>query len=75
MYPRRRFHNLSSLPLLLISAAVAQQPKQTPRYEIVDGHCHFLSFVQETAGMDAFFKAMDETGVVESIVIGMPLGY
>jgi hypothetical protein len=73
MYLRRRFQNLGALPLLLISAAVAQQPKQAPRYEIVDGHFHFLSFVQETAGMDAFFKAMDETGVVESAVIGMPV--
>ena len=73
MYLPRRLHNLGALPLLFVSAAAAQQPKPAPRYEIVDGHCHFLSFVQETAGMDALFKAMDETGVVESAVIGMPV--
>ena len=73
MYPRRKFQHLGFLLLLSISAAVAQQAKQTPRYEMVDGHCHYLSFVQETGGMDAFFKAMDETGVVESAVIGMPV--
>jgi predicted TIM-barrel fold metal-dependent hydrolase len=44
-----------------------------PRYDIVDGHVHFLNFVQETSGMNAFFKAMDDTGVTESVVLGMPL--
>lgn len=47
--------------------------ERSVKYEIVDGHFHFLSFVQGTAGMDAFFKAMDDTGVVESAVLGMPV--
>ena len=55
--------------LLLIPAARAQPPK----YELVDGHFHFLSFVQETDGMDAFLRAMDDTGVSEAVVIGMPV--
>lgn len=59
--------------LLLIVAAGAQQPKPAPKYDIVDGHLHFLNFVQETAGMEAFLKAMDDTGVSESVVIGMPV--
>ena len=71
MHPQRSFQRLGFLLLLLIGAAAAQQP--APRYEIVDGHLHFLSFVQETGGMDAFFKAMDDTGVTESVVIGMPV--
>jgi hypothetical protein len=57
--------------LLAMAAAFAQAPKPAPKYAIVDGHLHFLNFVQETAGMDAFFKAMDDTGVTESAVIGM----
>jgi len=73
MHTRRSFQHLGSLLLLLITAAAAQESKPAPRYEIVDGHLHFLSFVQETAGMDAFFKAMDDAGVVESVVIGMPV--
>jgi predicted TIM-barrel fold metal-dependent hydrolase len=71
MLPQRNFQRLGFLLLLLIGAAAAQQP--APRYAIVDGHLHFLSFVQETGGMDAFFKAMDDTGVTESVVIGMPV--
>jgi len=69
-----QFHHNSSKAQL--------DPKQLPqpgaqlpqsKYEIVDGHFHFLNFVQETAGMDAFFKAMDDAGVVESQIMGMPL--
>jgi hypothetical protein len=54
-------------------ASVQGDHKMATKYELFDGHLHYLSFVQETAGMDAFFKAMDDTGVVESVVIGMPV--
>src|ERR1035438_2427437 len=59
----------SALLLLLATAAWGQPPK----YALVDGHLHFLNFVQETAGMAKFLKAMDDTGVAESVVIGMPV--
>jgi amidohydrolase family protein len=55
------------VPVLFVPAALAQEPK----YSIVDGHLHFLNFVQETDGMVKFLKAMDDTGVAESAVIGM----
>jgi hypothetical protein len=70
------------LLLLSASVALAQYSAKAPspatqthaaKYALVDGHLHFLNFVQETAGMDAFFQAMDDTGVVESVVIGMPV--
>jgi len=61
--------SLRSILLLLAVTAAAQNQ----RYPIVDGHLHFLNFVQDTAGMDVLFQAMDDTGVVESAVIGMPL--
>lgn len=74
---------IPSLLAFFTLAAFAQYPQKppsqtveartAPKYAIVDGHLHFLNFVQETAGMDAFFKAMDDTGVVESVVIGMPV--
>jgi hypothetical protein len=59
----------TALLLLLATAAWGQPPK----YALVDGHLHFLNFVQETDGMAKFLKAMDETGVAESAVIGMPV--
>ena len=62
-----------ALLLLLLAAASAQESKPAPKYAIVDGHLHFLSFVQETDGMAKFIKAMDDTGVRESVVIGMPV--
>ena len=52
MHPRRSFLGFGSLLLLSIAAASAEEPKPAPKYEIVDGHLHFLNFVQETAGMD-----------------------
>jgi hypothetical protein len=68
---RRSAPRFGAVLLLAMAAAFAQAPKPAPKYAIVDGHLHFLNFVQETAGMDAFFKAMDDTGVTESAVIGM----
>jgi hypothetical protein len=51
----------------------ASGTKSGSKYAVVDCHLHYLNFVQETAGMDALFKAMDDTGVTESAVIGMPV--
>jgi len=69
MHRRRGLQCFGTLLLLLTAAAAAEKP----RYEIVDAHLHFLNFVQETAGMDLFFNAMNDTGVTESVVIGMPV--
>src|ERR1035438_1136615 len=73
MHPPPHVPCFASLLLLSIAASAADAPKPAPKYELVDGHLHFLSFVQETDGMDAFLKAMDDTGVTESVVIGMPV--
>ena len=69
----RSLPRLCSLLLLSIASAAAADPKPAPKYQFADGHFHYLNFVQETAGMDAFLKAMDDTGVAESVVIGMPV--
>ena len=68
--PAQSLPRYSHKPGVNRAQLVTEKPE---KYEIVDGHFHFLSFVQKTAGMDAFFKAMDDTGVVESVVIGMPV--
>lgn len=63
------FGRCALLLLLTFSSTLAQNPK----YSLVDGHLHFLNFVQETEGMAKFIQAMDDTGVAESVVIGMPV--
>jgi Amidohydrolase len=73
MHSRQALQRFSLLLPLAFAAVAAGQPAPAPKYEIADGHLHFLSFVQESGGMEAFFKAMDDTGVVESAVIGMPV--
>ncbi len=51
----------------------ASGAKSGSKYAIVDGHLHFLNFVQETAGMDAFFKAMDDTASTPNWLSSMPV--
>ena len=63
---------ITTLPLGAAAADVVDGHSK-PKYSIVDGHLHLLDFVQETSGLDALLKAMDDTGVAESVVIGMPL--
>ena len=48
-------------------------PVPAPRYAMADVHLHFFNFVQETLGMDALFAALDQAGVAEAVVLGMPL--
>ncbi|WP_321473886.1 amidohydrolase family protein [uncultured Paludibaculum sp.] len=72
-------------PVVLVIAAVSlcgQSPNgraESPRllapirHEVFDGHLHFFDFVQETPGMDALFKAMDNAGVTDAVISGMPL--
>jgi hypothetical protein len=82
MIATRYGSNFFGAAALLAGTALAQySPSPSPaagvksgsKYSVVDCHLHFLNFVQETAGMDALFKAMDDTGVAESAVIGMPV--
>lgn len=44
-----------------------------PEYEIVDSHLHYLDFIQNTDGFTALAEAMDNAGVSEAVVFGMPL--
>ena len=42
------------------------------KYEIVDSHLHFLDFTQDSDGFPSLVKAMDQCGVSEAVVFGMP---
>jgi hypothetical protein len=37
--------------------AIFTAPAQEPKYSLVDGHLHFLNFVEETDGMAKFLEA------------------
>lgn len=47
--------------------------ENAPRYDIVDSHLHFLDFTQDSDGLEALVEAMDESGVSEAVLFGMPM--
>lgn len=62
----------------LVAAVVhAEDPSsQSPdshRYRWFDAHLHYVDFFQESAGMPAMLSAMDEAGIEEAFVFGVPL--
>ena len=38
-----------------------------------DAHCHYVNFVQDTDGMAVLLKTMDESGVRNIVLFGLPL--
>ena len=39
---------------------------ETPRYDIVDAHLHYVDFLEHTDGFPALCEAMDASGVSQS---------
>ncbi len=48
-------------------------PDQKIKYEILDSHLHYLDFLQKSDGFSSLVKAMDKSGVKDSIIFGMPM--
>jgi predicted TIM-barrel fold metal-dependent hydrolase len=46
---------------------------QARDYRYSDAHLHYVDFFQETEGMPALLKAMDEAGVEQSMISGIPV--
>lgn len=46
---------------------------RTVRYEVLDSHLHYLDFLQKTDGFTPLIKAMDDSGVKDAIIFGMPM--
>ncbi len=46
---------------------------RTIKYEILDSHLHYLDFLQKTDGFTPLIKAMDDSGVKDAIIFGMPM--
>jgi len=46
---------------------------QVARPSLIDGHIHFVDFLQNTDGIHALLQRMDEAGVSRAVLFGMPL--
>jgi hypothetical protein len=63
--------------------AQGQQAQQAPtgsiaefadtKYKIVDNHLHFLDFIQRSDGVEALISKMNEAGVTDAVVFGIPM--
>ncbi|CAG8870977.1 hypothetical protein PS627_04226 [Pseudomonas fluorescens] len=58
------------LAVLLLSGVLCL-PAQARDYRYSDAHLHYVDFFQETEGMPALLKAMDEAGVEHSMISGV----
>ncbi|HKS11623.1 MAG TPA: amidohydrolase family protein [Pseudomonas sp.] len=58
------------LAALLLSGLLIQ-PAHARDYRYSDAHLHYVDFFQETEGMPALLKAMDEAGVEHSMISGV----
>lgn len=58
------------LALVLLSGMLCL-PAQARDYRYSDAHLHYVDFFQETEGMPALLKAMDEAGVEHSMISGV----
>ena len=55
--------------LLMLPLAVAQARD----YVYSDAHLHYVDFFQETAGMEALLKAMDDNRIEQVMIAGIPV--
>jgi hypothetical protein len=44
-----------------------------PSLPLIDGHLHLVDFLQDTDGIHALLRRMDEAGVARAVLFGMPL--
>lgn len=61
-----------ALACLLLAAGIGLTA-QARDYRYSDAHLHYVDFFQESEGMPALFKAMDEAGVEQSMIAGIPV--
>lgn len=57
----------------VICSGLLSQPCLAREYRYTDAHLHYVDFFQETEGMPALLKAMDEAGVDQSMISGIPV--
>lgn len=60
------------LACIVLSGCLCQAA-QARDYRYSDAHLHYVDFFQETEGMPALLKAMDEAGVEHAMISGIPV--
>lgn len=70
MRKSRSLFGFVALCLLFVPVTLfgADMPK-----DIVDGHLHYLDFIQKTDGFEKLITKMDETGVARAVIFGMAM--
>ena len=61
---------VKALACVLLSGWLCQAA-QARDYRYSDAHLHYVDFFQETEGMQALLKAMDDAGVEQSMISGI----
>lgn len=64
---------LTTRAALLVATALAAFAIQARDYRYADAHLHYVDFFQETEGMPALLKQMDEHGVEHVMLSGIPV--
>ncbi len=75
------FRSLVCAGLLLCTAAIADVPKaevipndaSINRYKVVDAHLHYVDFLQNSDGIQALIKSMNDAGVEHAMLNGLPV--
>lgn len=62
----------SALAFLLVGASLSPAA-QAREYRYSDAHLHYVDFFQESEGMPALLRAMDEAGVEHAMISGIPV--
>lgn len=57
---------------LLLIAFILPSYTLAGDYSYIDMHLHYMDFVQQTQGFDVLLTKMDEQGVSNSVIMGMP---
>jgi Amidohydrolase len=66
--PLREIIASLSLALLVVCAPAVSAERQ-----YADGHLHFVNFFQETDGIERLLEEMNESGITDAVVMGLPI--
>jgi len=65
--------NLIYLVVLMITMLGSVVYAADSKHDLVDAHLHFVDFAQNTDGVDALISCMDNAGVTDAVMFGLPV--